>query len=75
MTKRRPKNSDFEGEGVYAAAFVASVESVESAEKKCSPWVIDSGASSHMTKEKARYGEFSGILTSLKMLRWVMVVL
>ena len=50
--ERRPKNSDFEGEDVYAAAFVASVESVESAEKKCSPWVIDSGASSHMTKEK-----------------------
>ena len=50
--ERRPKNSDFEGEDVYAAAFVASLESVESAEKKCSPWVIDSGASSHMTKEK-----------------------
>ena len=50
--ERRPKNSDFEGEDVYAAAFVASVESVESAEKKCSPWVIESGASSHMTKEK-----------------------
>ena len=50
--ERRPKNSDFEGEDVYAAAFMASVESLESAEKKCSPWVIDSGASSHMTKEK-----------------------
>ena len=51
--ERQPKNCDFEGgEDVYAAAFKASVESVESAEKKCCPWVIDSGASSHMTKEK-----------------------
>ena len=29
--ERRPKNSDFEGEDVYAAAFLAPVESVESA--------------------------------------------
>ena len=51
--ERRPKNSDFEGgEDVYAAAFTASVDSVEYTEKKCCPWAIDSCASSHMTKEK-----------------------
>ncbi|XP_022794843.1 uncharacterized protein LOC111333514 [Stylophora pistillata] len=50
--ERRPNNSDFEREEVYATAFMASVESVESTDKNCCPWVIDSGASSHMTTEK-----------------------
>ena len=31
---------------------MASVGSVKSADKECYPWLIDSGASSHMTKEK-----------------------
>ena len=31
--ERRPKNYDFEGEDVYATAFVASVESVDSTNK------------------------------------------
>ena len=46
----RPKMK--EGEDVYAAAFMAFVESVESAERKSCPWVIESGASNNMTKEK-----------------------
>ena len=50
--ERRPGNSDIEGEDVYVAAFMASVGSVKSADKECYPWLIDSGASSHMTKEK-----------------------
>ena len=50
--ERRPKNSDFEGEDGYATAFMASVESVESTNKNRCPWIIDSGASSHMTSEK-----------------------
>ena len=31
---------------------MVSVESVESTNKNCCPWVIDSGASSHMTTKK-----------------------
>lgn len=31
--ERRPKNYDFEGEDVYATAFMASVESVDSTNK------------------------------------------
>ena len=31
---------------------MASVGNVKSADKECYPWLIDSGASSHMTKEK-----------------------
>ena len=50
--ERRPKNSDFEGEDGYATAFMASVEGVESTNKNRCPWIIDSGASSHMTTEK-----------------------
>ena len=38
-------------EDVYAAAFMASVGNIESADREY-PWLIDSGASSHMTKEK-----------------------
>ena len=50
--KSRQGNSDVDGEDVYAAAFMASVGNVKSADKERYPWVIDSGASSHMTKEK-----------------------
>ena len=50
--ERRPKNSDFEGEDGYATAFMATVEGVESTNKNRCPWIIDSGASSHMTTEK-----------------------
>ena len=50
--ERRPKNSDFEGEDGYATAFMASVEGVESTNKNRCPWIIDSGASGHMTTEK-----------------------
>lgn len=55
--ERRPKNSDFEGEDVYATAFMVSVESVESTNKNFCPWVIDRGAS-HITKEKHVLGNF-----------------
>ena len=50
--KSRQGDSDIDGEDVYAAAFMASVGNVKSADKECYSWVIDSGASSHMTKEK-----------------------
>ena len=50
--KHQPKNSDFEGEDGYATAFMVSVESVESTNKIRCPWIIDTGASSHMTTEK-----------------------
>ena len=48
----RQGNSDVDGEDVYAAAFMASVGNVKSADKECYPWLIDSGSSSHMTKVK-----------------------
>ena len=48
----RQGNSEVSGEDVYATAFMASVGNVKSADKECYPWLIDSGASSHMTKEK-----------------------
>ena len=48
----RQGNSGVDGEDIYAAAFVASVGNVKSADKECYSWLIDSGASSHMTKEK-----------------------
>ena len=48
----RQGNSDVSAEDVYAAAFMASVGNVKPADKECNPWLIDSGASSHMTKEK-----------------------
>ena len=50
--KSRQENSDVDGENVYAAAFMASVGNLKSADKEYYPWVIDSGTSSHMTKEK-----------------------
>ena len=50
--KSRQGDSDIDGEDVYAAAFMASVGNVKSADKECYPWVIDSGASSHMTTQK-----------------------
>ena len=50
--KSRQGNCDVDGEDVYAAAFMASVGNLKSADKECYPWLIDSGASSHMTKEK-----------------------
>jgi len=50
--KSRQGNSDVDGENVYAAAFMASVGNLKSEDKECYPWLIDSGASSHMTKEK-----------------------
>ena len=50
--KSRQGNSDVDGENVYATAFMASVGNLKSADKENYPWVIDSGASSHMTKEK-----------------------
>ncbi|XP_066027264.1 uncharacterized protein [Pocillopora verrucosa] len=50
--EHQPKNSDFEGEDGYATAFMASVESMESTNKIRCPWIIDTGASSHMTTEK-----------------------
>ena len=50
--KSRQGDSDVDGEDVYAAAFMASFGNVKSADKECYPWVIDSGASSHMTKGK-----------------------
>ena len=59
--QRRQENSDIEGEDVYAAAFMMSAGNVKSVDKECYPWVIDSGASSHMTKEKhvlTNYQEF-----------------
>ena len=60
--QRRQENSDIEGEDVYAAAFMMSVGNVKSVDMECYPWVIDSGASSHMTKEKhvlTNYQEFA----------------
>ena len=51
-----------EGEDVYAAAFMMSAGNVKSVDMECYPWVIDSGASSHMTKEKhvlTNYQEFA----------------
>ena len=50
--KSRQGNSDVDGKDVYAAAFMAFVGNVKSADKECYPWLIDSGASSHMRKEK-----------------------
>ena len=50
--KSRQGNCDVDGEDVYAAAFMASVGNLKSADKECYPWLIDSGASSYMTKEK-----------------------
>ena len=52
--KSRQGNSDVNGEDGYAAAFMAFVGKfyVKSADKECYPWLIDSGASTHMTKEK-----------------------
>ena len=47
----RQGNSNVDREDVYAAAFMASVGNIESADREY-PWLIDSGASSHMTKEK-----------------------
>ena len=44
-------NSDVDGEDVYATAFLASVGNIKSVDKECYPWLIDSGASSHVTKE------------------------
>ena len=50
--KGRQENCDADGEDVYAAAFMASVGNLKSTDKECCPWLIDSGASCHMTKEK-----------------------
>ena len=50
--KSRQGSSDVDGEDVYAAAFMAFVGNLKSADKECYPWLIDSGASSHMMKEK-----------------------
>ena len=50
--KSRKRNSDVDGEDVYSAAFMAFVGNLKSADNECYPWLIDSGASSHMTKEK-----------------------
>ena len=50
--KSRQGNCDVDGEEVYAAAFMASVGNLKSADKECYPWLIDLGVSSHMTKEK-----------------------
>ena len=50
--KSRQGNSDVDGENVYAAAFVACVGNLKCADKEYYLWVIDLGASSHMTKEK-----------------------
>ena len=47
----RQGNSIVDREDVYAAAFMASVGNVESADREY-PWLIDSRASSHMTKER-----------------------
>jgi len=41
-----------DGEVVYDAAFMASAGDVNFADKECYSWLIDSGASSHITKEK-----------------------
>ena len=48
----RQKNSDITDEDVYAAALMMSVGNVKSVDKECYHLVIDSGASSHTTKEK-----------------------
>ena len=50
--KSRQGNSDVDGENVYAAAFMASVRNLKCADKEYYLWVIDSGASNHVTKEK-----------------------
>ncbi|XP_068691139.1 uncharacterized protein [Montipora foliosa] len=50
--KSQQGNSDINGEDVYAAAFMVFVGNIKSVDKECYPWLIDSGASSHMTKEK-----------------------
>ena len=47
----RQGNSNVDREDVYAPAFMAPVGNVESADREY-PWLIDSGASSHMTKER-----------------------
>ena len=52
--KSRQENCDADGEDVYAAAFMASVGNLKSTDKECYPWLIDSGASCHMTKCKKR---------------------
>ena len=50
--KSRQENCDVDGEDVYAAAFMTSVGNLKSTDKECYPWLIDWGASCHMTKEK-----------------------
>ena len=47
----RQGNSNVDPEDVYAAAFMVSVGNVESVDREY-PWLIDSGVSSHMTKER-----------------------
>lgn len=59
----QPGNSDIKGADVYAAVFMASFGSVKSVDKECYPWLINSGASSHTTKEKhvlMNFQEFNG---------------
>ena len=61
--KSRQGNSDVDGENVYAAAFMASVGNLKFTDKESCPWLIDSGASCHMTKDKhvlANFQEFEG---------------
>ena len=60
--QRGQENSDIEGEDVYAAAFMMSAGNVKSVDMECYPWVINSGALSHMMKEKhvlTNYQEFA----------------
>jgi len=54
-------NYDIDGEYVYVAAFMASVGSVKFSDKRCYPKLIDSGASSHTTKEKTHFEELPQI--------------
>ena len=63
----RQENSDDDGEDVYAAAIMESVRNAKYVHKECYSWLIDSGASSHMTKKSA-FRRISRNLKSLKML-------
>ena len=58
--KSRQENCDVDGEDVYAATFMTSVGNLKSTDKECYPWLIDWGASCHMTKEKHVLTYFPG---------------
>ena len=64
----RQQDSDSESGDSGAGAFTASVGGVKTDGKECQ-WLIDSGASSHMTKKRDVLKNFNSLM-SLKMSRW-----